>query len=62
MVEEDSCVCGRWVTRGDRRNGDLCGGPPGKGRVGRGLARLGIAECLNNFGWIWALGVGAPTI
>lgn len=38
----------RWdphgVTRGDRRNGDLCGGPPGKGRVGRGLARLGIAE------------------
>lgn len=38
----------RWaphgVTRGDRRNGDLYGGPPGKGGAGRGLARLGIAE------------------
>ena len=38
----------RWaphgVTRGDGMNGDLCGGHPGKGRVGRGLAWLGIAE------------------
>ena len=52
MVAEDSCVrtahrqevAPHGVTRGDRRNGELYGGPPGKGGAGRGLAQLGIAE------------------
>ena len=52
MVAEDSCVrtahrqevAPLGVTRGDRRNGELYGGPPGKGGAGRGLAQLGIAE------------------
>lgn len=30
----------RGVMQGDRRNGDLYGGPPGKGKAGRGLLSL----------------------